>query len=408
MIFGYGIFSDNDKRWEHSRALLRPQFARANIADLEALERHFQHLMRHCTIDAAGWTQQIDLAPAFFRMTLDSATEFLFGESVDSQLLALPGYEAELAASGEQSLNWLTFGNAFDTGLAYIATKFRLNDLYWVYSPAGMKEAAKEVHRFADYFVNKALNNHKAAQRNEGKGLEAGEGKGKYVFAEELVQETQDPIELRNQLLHILLAGRDTTAGLLGAVFYNLAQQPAIYQKLRNTVLEDFGSYEKPRSMDFAALKACSYLQYVLNEGLRLHASVPFNSRVAVRDTTLPVGGGPDGKSPIFVRKGTEIQYAVHVTHRRKDLFGEDAQEFKPERWINRKAGWEFLPFNGGPRICLGQQYALTTAGYTVARFLQRFDQLADLESHGPRYKHAYNVTVAPVTAKMRLHVAAK
>lgn len=408
MMFGWGIFTDNDKRWEHSRALLRPQFARNNITDLEALERHFQHLMKHCNVDAAGWTQKIDLAPAFFRLTLDSATEFLFGQSVDSQLLALPGYETEATKNGGESLDWLKFGNAFDKGMGHVATKFRLNDLHWLYSPAELKESAKEVHRFADYFVNKVLNDRKAAQGNDAKALEAGQGKEKYVFAQELAQLTQDPIELRNQLLHILLAGRDTTAGLLGAVFYHLALNPEIYQQLRNAVLEDFGSYENPRNMDFAGLKACSYLQHVMNEGLRLHASVPFNSRVAVKDTTLPLGGGPDGKSPIFVRKGEEVQYSVHITHRRKDLFGEDAEVFNPDRWINRKAGWEFLPFNGGPRICLGQQYALTTAGYTIARFLQRFDQLADLESHGPRYKHAYTVTVAPVSAKMRLHVAAQ
>lgn len=66
---------------------------------------------------------------------------------------------------------------------------------------------------------------------------------------------------------------------------------------------------------------------------LRLHPIVPANSRVCVTDTTLPVGGGPDGKSPIFVKKGTQINYQVYVMHRRKDLYGEEADEFRPERW---------------------------------------------------------------------------
>lgn len=405
-MFGYGIFTDNNKRWEHSRGLLRPQFARANITDLQALERHCQDLMKHFPTDASGWTQQVDLAPMFFRLTLDSATEFLFGQSVDSQLLALPGYEDEVTRRGDQSLNWLKFGQAFDTGMGHIATKFRFNDLYWMYNPTELKESIKEVHRFADYFVQKVLDSRKPTYGGHEKEQESGLEKGRYVFAQELAEATQDPVELRSQLLHILLAGRDTTAGLLGSIFYNLAQNPAVYKKLRQAVLADCGTYDKPRNMDFAGLKACSYLQYVMNEGLRLHPSVPFNSRIAMKDTTLPVGGGPDGKSPVFVRKGLEVNYAVHIIHRRKDLFGEDAEEFNPKRWVNRKAGWEFLPFNGGPRICLGQQYALTTAGYTIARLVQRFDQLGDLESHGPRYKHAYTVTVAPVHAKMRLHLA--
>jgi cytochrome P450 len=68
-------------------------------------------------------------------------------------------------------------------------------------------------------------------------------------------------------------------------------------------------------------------------------------------DTTLPLGGGPDGKSPIFVPKGQMVIYQVYVMHRRTDLYGEDAQEFKPERWENLRPGWQYLPFNGGPRI---------------------------------------------------------
>jgi cytochrome P450 len=60
---------------------------------------------------------------------------------------------------------------------------------------------------------------------------------------------------------------------------------------------------------------------------------VPGNSRTAIVDTTLPVGGGADGKSPVFVKAGQQVNYQVYVMHRRKDLYGEDAMEFKPERW---------------------------------------------------------------------------
>lgn len=62
--------------------------------------------------------------------------------------------------------------------------------------------------------------------------------------------------------------------------------------------------------------------------------------------------------------------------HRRKDLYGPDAEAFRPERWEDdalRDIGYGYLPFNGGPRICLGQEFALLEAGYTVVRILQRF-----------------------------------
>ena len=74
---------------------------------------------------------------------------------------------------------------------------------------------------------------------------------------------------------------------------------------------------------------------------------VPTNARMAVADTVLPRGGGPDGQSSLFVPKKKIVQYSVYTMHRRKDLYGEDAAEFKPERWESLRPGWEYLPFNG-------------------------------------------------------------
>ena len=67
------------------------------------------------------------------------------------------------------------------------------------------------------------------------------------------------------------------------------------------------------------------------------------NSREAFEDTVLPVGGGPDGKSPIFVPKGRVVAWSVFAMHRRKDFFGEDADEFRPERWETLRPGWEYV-----------------------------------------------------------------
>ena len=95
---------------------------------------------------------------------------------------------------------------------------------------------------------------------------------------------------------------------------------------------------------------------------LRLYPSVPVNTRTAINDTILPTGGGPDRKSPVFVPKGSAIAYSVYSTHRMPELYGMDAELFRPERWdedmpMNQdpvNAKWGYLPFNGGPRICIG------------------------------------------------------
>lgn len=65
---------------------------------------------------------------------------------------------------------------------------------------------------------------------------------------------------------------------------------------------------------------------------------------MANRDTTLPRGGGKDGKSKVFVKKGSVVEYSSYALHRRADIWGEDVDEFKPERWEGRKGGWDFLP----------------------------------------------------------------
>jgi cytochrome P450 len=90
---------------------------------------------------------------------------------------------------------------------------------------------------------------------------------------------------------------------------------------------------------------------------LRLYPPVPLNFRTALTDTSIPEGGGPDRLSPVFIPKGTIVAYSVWAMHRRTDLWGADAAKFVPERWEGGKMrGWQYLPFNGGPRICLGRK----------------------------------------------------
>ena len=300
-------------------------------------------------------------------------------------------------------LDWTSFGPAFDSATNGLGQRGRLSNLYWLYNPQSFKDSCRVVNKFADYYVNLALTTDLSALSEQ--NLEKGEKKERYIFLKELVQQTRDPIELRSQLLNILLAGRDTTAGLLGWTFFLLVRHPHIFKKLRETVLDEFGTYHQPRNLTFEALKGCVYLQHTMSEVLRLYATVPINSRRATKDTTIPRGGGPDGNSPIYVKKGQEVNYSVHVMHHREDIWGPDVEEFKPERWVGRRPGWEFLPFNGGPRICLGQQFALTEAGYVIVRMLQRFDGIQTNETD-PIVRHQYSVTTAPLHASVRLHEA--
>ncbi|KAG5368234.1 Cytochrome P450 52A12 [Yarrowia sp. C11] len=366
---GDGIFTLDGEGWTHSRALLRPQFSRQQISRVHSLERLMQILFKLIRKENGEF---FDLQNLFFMFTLDSATEFLYGASVDTlaDLLGEPvegdhgGVGEEVRKAYQQSIN-----NAQDIS----AIRTRLQGLYWIagniYQRSLYQKSNKGVKDFSQFFVDKALNTPKEK-------LKEMEESDNYVFLYELVKSTRNPVIIRDQLINILVAGRDTTASLLSFTFYTLGRRPDVLKKLRAAILEDFGT--SPDEITFESLKRCDYLRYVLNEVLRLYPSVPLNARSATRDTTLPRGGGPDGKQPVFVYKGQMVAYCVYWMHRDKKYWGEDALEFNPDRWDPKvqpqNKGWEYLPFNGGPRICLGQQFALTEAGYVVTRMLQEFD----------------------------------
>ena len=91
--------------------------------------------------------------------------------------------------------------------------------------------------------------------------------------------------------------------------------------------------------------------------------------------------------------------------HHRKDIWGEDVEDFKPERWEGKKVGWEYLPFNGGPRICLGQQFALTEAGYVIVRLMQRFERLENMDQR-EEIKHMLTLTTSTDGCWVRLKEA--
>ena len=116
--------------------------------------------------------------------------------------------------------------------------------------------------------------------------------------------------------------------------------------------------------------------QHQAKASLRLYPPVPLNNRTAIRTTILPTGGGPDGYSPILVRKGEVVVFSQYVNSRRKNIYGQDAAEFRPERWETGELtgiGYAYFPFHGGPRQCLGEDFAITEISYTIVRLLQAY-----------------------------------
>ncbi|SCV30778.1 uncharacterized protein FFB14_03220 [Fusarium fujikuroi] len=140
--------------------------------------------------------------------------------------------------------------------------------------------------------------------------------------------------EIRKWVLRFLATERDTTASLMSCTWYCLVRNPHVFAKLGSEILSSYGPRTNGASVriTFSSLKECTSLQHALSKTLRLHSVVHISSCRALWNSTLPTGGGADGKSPMFVPQGTEINFSKHVLHRRKDFWGGDTDNFVPKR----------------------------------------------------------------------------
>ncbi|RDW68612.1 cytochrome P450-17 [Coleophoma crateriformis] len=397
-VLGGSVFALDGAAWHSAREVIRPIFSREQVSDLSLLEHHFQTMLQCMPLDSRGWTNVVSLNNLFPSLTLDAATELFLGRSTDTlkkKAAKASGKHEDDADHGVKDFEW-----AFDRTQELLVTRLRLRSFYWVYGTQELKDCVAILHKLCDDAMAEA-----AQCKKENPDVK------RYDFLDAMIARSENHSAVRDHVLGLLAAGRDTTAALTSWVFYCLIRNPKVFAKLRGIIMETFGPYhEEQTTITFSALKGCTYLQQVMNETLRLHSVVPFNSRQAVRDTTLPVGGGEDGLAPVFIPKGAEVNFSSHVLHRRHDIWGQDADEFVPERWEKRRPGWSYVPFNGGPRVCIGQQYALTEAGYLIVRMLQRFDTIQGIDVDPTRDWHNFNLVCSPGpghdSVKVNLHAS--
>ena len=332
---GLSIFTTDGKQWHDSRSLLRPQFIKDRVSDLHTFEKHAQKLVQLLAGSHNGATVRAD--NLFYRYTLDAATDFLLGKSVDS----LDNGQTEFAQAFADVQN----------AQSLIARAGPLQG--WV-PKKKFRAGLKVLNRFVVSYIDTAL---QLPPEELEKKTKSDEG---YTFLHAIAAYTRDRDVLRDQLVAVLLAGRDTTAVTLSWLFYELSKSPHVVEKLRQEIISFVGPEQQPT---YENLKNMRYLQHTLNEVLRLYPVVPYNVRVALEDTTLPHGGGPNGDEPIGVLKDTPVGYSTFVLQRRADIYPPSSSEFPhylafaPERWDRwTPKSWTYIPFNGGPRICIGQR----------------------------------------------------
>lgn len=243
-FLGDSIFTTDGQQWQTSRQLIRPQFVKNRVADLEIFEHHVRNMLSKI----GGHGEEVEISALFYRFALDAATGFLLGQSVDS--LDHPEAPFSVAFNEVQRVqNIIAKCGPF--------AKFVPRKTFW----AGLRV----IDEFIEPFIDRALRLN-ISDLNE---------KSNQSFLHALAATgTRDRKVIRDQVVAVLLAGRDTTAGALSFTFQELSANPEIVVKLRREILDRVGPSRAPTFND---LKNMPYLQHVMNETLRLYPSVPFN-----------------------------------------------------------------------------------------------------------------------------------
>ncbi|XP_010552154.1 PREDICTED: cytochrome P450 72A15-like [Tarenaya hassleriana] len=355
-LLASGVATYDGEKWSKHRKIINPAF------HLEKLKKMVPALYENCGEVISKWERlileggssvEVDVWQVLVSMTADVISRTAFGSSYEEgkQIFELQEEQAK------RVLQALQMG--FIPGFRFLPTK----------NNKRMKEIDREVKWRLREIINKREMVMKTGEAPEddllGILLESNSGEGG-MSIEDVIEECR----------LFYLAGQETTSVLLVWTMILLSQHQEWQARARDEVLQVFGQ-EKP---DFDGLSHLKTVTMILNEVFRLYPPVVLLGRSTDKETRLG-----DKTLP----SGVQIAVPMLLVHHDPDLWGEDVLKFKPERFADgiskaTKNQLSFLPFGWGPRICPGQNFAMTEAKMALSLILQRFSfELS------PSYKHS-------------------
>nr|GMC99112.1 alkane hydroxylase MAH1-like [Ipomoea batatas] len=185
---------------------------------------------------------------------------------------------------------------------------------------------------------------------------------------------------LRDTILNLMIAGRDTTSSALTWFIWLVSTHPEVEKNIRDELFNAVkADPQKFRLFKAEELKNLVYLHAALCESLRLYPPVPFQHKSPLHTDILPSGHK--------VSPNTRLMFSLYAMGRMQFIWGKDAKEFKPERWISERGtvkhepSYKFLAFNAGPRTCLGKEVAFTQMKAVAAAIIHNYHVRA-VENH--------------------------
>lgn len=214
---------------------------------------------------------------------------------------------------------------------------------------------------------------------------------------------TTDPKFIRDMALTFVAAGRDTTSQSMSWFLVMINRNPHVMKKIRAEFAEKLphvanGTTPVPSMEDVQHL---NYLEAALRESIRLNPVLAFTSRIALRDTTLFDG--------TFIKEGTRVMLPHYAMGRMTSVWGEDAEVYNPERWIDHVTGklvqvspFKFSVFLGGPRICLGMRFAFLEMKIAMAALLSKYEITTVRDPHDYKYRQTATMSIdGPLDVKV-------
>ncbi|KAL0718626.1 hypothetical protein Bca4012_067949 [Brassica carinata] len=192
---------------------------------------------------------------------------------------------------------------------------------------------------------------------------------------------------IRDVILSLLVAGRDTTSSALTWFFWLLSEHPRVMAKIRHEISTKFET------------EKLVYVHAALSESMRLYPPVPLNHKSPAKPDVLPSGHRVEADSKILI--------SIYALGRIRSVWGENATEFKPERWISdsgdlrHEPSYKFMAFNAGPRACLGKHLAFLQMKMVAVEIIRNYNfkvveghKIEPVPSIILRMKHGLKVTV--------------
>ncbi|EIW53608.1 cytochrome P450 [Trametes versicolor FP-101664 SS1] len=386
-ILGKGVLFTEGDQHRQQRRIMNPAFGPAQIRELTPIFVEKAAELRDvwdAQLAADGSPTRIEVLSGLSKMTLDVIGLAGFNYNFNS----LSGKPNELNAAFQEVLN----PGANFTIFTFLKNVFPALDIF-------PDERAKRLDHAQDVMrrIGLQLIEEKKAQiareMSEGKsgGVERKDIQGRDLLTLLMKANMATDIPENQRLSHedvlaqvptFLLAGHETTSTATMWCLYALTQAPDVQKKLRD---ELFTLQTEAPTMD--ELNGLPYLDAVVRETLRIHAPVPTTMRVATKDDVIPISEpfvDRHGKvqDSIHISKGSPIIIPVLSLNRSTELWGADALEFKPERWIDPPETISGIPgvwghilsFLGGPRACIGYRFSLVEMKALLFELVRAFE----------------------------------